>query len=147
VSMTCKQAQQSFDERIDGRLNESERAAFDEHLTACADCRREWQAYAGAWTALERQAGIEPSFGFIERTLRRLNEPEIVVRPRFWQPAFRWTVLAATVVVLSVGALVGHERLIGQRRADVYARVQQADYLEDFDVIASLDQINGGNQL
>ncbi len=145
--MSCQTIKEQFDERIDGRLNESERAAFDEHLTACADCRREWQAYADAWTALERHAGIEPSFGFIERTLRRLNEPEIVVRPRFWQPAFRWTALTATVVVLGVGAWVGHERLVEQRRADVYARVQQGDYLEDFDVIASLDQINGANKL
>ena len=144
--MSCQTIKEQFDERIDGRLSALQQTAFDEHLAACADCRREWQAYANAWAALERHAGIEPSFGFVERTLRRLDEPQ-VVRTWFWQPAFRWAALTATVVVLGVGAWVGHERLVEQRRADVYARVQQGDYLEDFDVIASLDQINGANKL
>ena len=99
-----------------------------------------------AWELLGRHRGIEPSFGFVERTLRRLDEPQ-VIRTWFWQPAFRWAALAATVMVLGVGAWVGRERIIEQRRAEIYARVQQADYLEDFDVIASLDQNNGSNEL
>ena len=145
--MSCQTIKEQFDERIDGRLNESERAAFDEHLTACVDCRREWQKYAGAWEVLERRTGIKPSFGFVERTLRRLAEPQIAVRAWFWRPAFRWAALTATVVVLGMGAWVGRERIIEQRRAEIYARVQQADYLEDFDVIAYLDQSNGSNKL
>jgi predicted anti-sigma-YlaC factor YlaD len=144
--MSCQTIKEQFDERIDGRLSASQQTAFDEHLVGCTDCRREWQAYANAWTALEHHAGIEPSFGFVERTLRRLDEPQFV-RTWFWQPTFRWAALTATVVVLGAGAWVGHERLVEQRRADVYARVQQGDYLEDFDVIASLDQINGANKL
>jgi predicted anti-sigma-YlaC factor YlaD len=145
--MSCQTIKEQFDERLDGRLSESQQAAFDEHVAGCVDCRREWQAYAGAWTTLERHAGIEPSFGFVERTLRRLAEPQVAVHAWFWRPAFRWAALAATVVVLGVGAWVGRERIIEQRRAEIYARVQQADYLEDFDVIANLDQLNGGNQL
>jgi anti-sigma factor RsiW len=144
--MSCQTIKEQFDERIDGRLRASQQTAFDEHLAGCADCRREWQAYANTWAALERHTGIEPSFGFVERTLRRLDEPQ-VVRTWFWQPSFRWAALTATVLVLGVGAWVGRERLVEQRRADVYARVQQGDYLEDFDVIASLDQINGANKL
>ena len=144
--MSCQTIKEQFDERIDSRLSALQQAAFDGHLTTCADCRREWHAYAKAWAALEQHAGIDPSFGFVERTLRRLDEPP-VSRVWFWQPAFRWAALTATMVVFGVGAWVGHERLAEQRRADVYARVQQADYLEDFDVIASLDQLNGGNKL
>lgn len=144
--MSCKAILEQFDERLDGRLSESQQALFDEHITACADCRREWQAYAGAWTTLEHHAGIEPSFGFVERTLRRLAEPPVVHR-WFWQPGFRWATLAASVFVLGVSAWVGHERLVAQRRAEIYAGVRHADYLEDFDVIASLDQLNGGNKL
>jgi len=38
-----------------------------------------WEAYAGAWRILDRDKGIEPSFGFAERTLRRLAEPQLAI--------------------------------------------------------------------
>jgi predicted anti-sigma-YlaC factor YlaD len=146
-NMSCHAVNEQFDERLDGRLDVAQQAALAAHLAGCADCRREWEAYARAWQTLERDKGIEPSFGFVERTLRRLNEPQAAGLARFWHPSFRWTALATTVVVLAVGAWVGHERMIGQMRVEVYARAQQADYLEDFDVIANLDQLKGDNHL
>ena len=145
--MSCKAIREQFDERLDGRLAPSQQAAFDAHIGACADCRSEWRAYAGAWEVIERQPGIEPSFRFVERTLRRLDERPTAARSWFWQPAVRWATLGAAVVALGVGGWVKHERMSERRRAELYARVQQADYLEDFDVIANLDQIEGGNHL
>jgi len=145
--MSCKTIRERFDERLDGRLAESQQAAFDEHVVACVDCRSEWRAYAGAWEVLEHQPGIEPSFGFVERTLRRLDERPVVSRLWFWQPTVRWAALAAAVVALGVGGLLERGRMQERKRAELYARVQQADYLEDFDVIANLDQIGGGSHL
>jgi predicted anti-sigma-YlaC factor YlaD len=145
--MNCQAIKEQFDERLDGRLTEPQQAAFDAHIAVCADCRPEWRAYAGAWEMIARQPGIEPSFGFVERTLRRLDEQPAVGRSWFWQPAVRWVTLAAAVVALSVGGWVEHGRLQERRRAELYTRVQQADYLEDFDVIANLDKIEGDNHL
>ncbi|MGA2137934.1 MAG: zf-HC2 domain-containing protein [Verrucomicrobiia bacterium] len=145
--MSCRAVTEQFDERLDGRLDEPRQTAFDAHLTGCAECRREWAAYAGAWQALDRDEGIEPSFGFAERTLRRLNEPQVAVRWWVWRPSLRWVALAATVVVLGVGGWVEHERTVARKTAETYVRIQQADYLEDFDVIANLDQLKGNNQL
>jgi len=145
--MSCQTVKERFDERLDGRLTESQQAAFDEHVAACADCRREWQAYAGAWEVMQRHTGIEPSFGFIERTLRRLDEPQPVVRPWFWRPAFRWAVLATAAIALGVGAWIKYDRMVEQRHVEIYASVQQAESLEDLDVIANLDQFQGGNKL
>jgi hypothetical protein len=145
--MNCQSIREQFDERLDGRLPESQQGAFDAHVAACANCRSEWQAYMGAWEVIERQPGIEPSFGFVERTLRRLEERPAVGRLWFWQPAVRRLTFAAAVVALSVGGWVEREQMQERRRAELYAHVQQADYLEDFDVIANLDQIGGGNHL
>ncbi len=145
--MSCKAIREQFDERLDGCLVQPQQAAFDAHVATCTDCRLEWQAHAGAWEALERQPGIEPSFGFVERTLRRLDERPAVERSWFWQPSVRWAALAAAVVALGVGGWVEHGRMQERSRAELYARVQQADYLEDFDVIANLDQIEGGRHL
>lgn len=141
--MSCQTIREQFDERLNGPLP----AAFETHLAGCVDCRREWEAYAGAWQALGCDKGIEPSFGFVERTLRRLNEPPVVGLPRFWRPSLRWASLAATIVALGAGGWIHRERVQEGKRVDVYARVQQADYLEDFDVIANLDQLQGGNHL
>jgi predicted anti-sigma-YlaC factor YlaD len=146
-NMSCKAIQEQFDERLDGRQTESQQASFDAHVVACTNCRFEWRAYAGAWEVLEHQSGIEPSFGFVERTLRRLDERPVVGRSWFWQPSVRWATLAAAVVALSVGGWVERGRMQERRRAELYAHMQQADYLEDFDVIANLDQIEGGSHL
>jgi hypothetical protein len=76
-----------------------------------------------------------------------LAEPQVAVRWWLWRPSLRWATLAATVVAVVVGGWIGHERMLGQKRAEVYARVQQADYLEDYDVIASLDKLQEENHL
>jgi hypothetical protein len=105
-----------------------------------------------AWELLGRHKGIEPSFGFVERTLRRLDEPTPVTRPVFWQPVLRWALAATVVVALGVGGWTGWQRKqqsdqVSATRVETYATAQQGDYLEDLDVIASLDQLNGEQEL
>jgi len=145
--MSCQTIREQFDLRLDGRFSGAEQVAFDAHLAGCANCRREWEAYASAWQALARDKGIEPSFGFAERTLRRLTEQPVAVHPWWWRPSIRWATLATTVVVVAVTVWVGHERMLERKRAEIYARVQEGDYLEDYDVIANLDQLKGGDRL
>jgi hypothetical protein len=98
-----------------------------------------------AWELLGRHESIEPSFGFVERTLRRLDE-EPVRQLSWWQvPVFRWASSLALLAVVTGGAFYWqHAR--ETRRAEVYAAAHQ-DSLEDYDVIASLDQLDGGNKL
>ena len=128
--MSCQTVREQFDHRLDGRLSGHEQAAFEVHLAGCADCRREWEAYASAWQVLARDEGIEP---------------RVDIRQWWWRPSIRWATLATTVVALAVTARVGHERMLNKRHAELYARVQQGEYLEDYDVIANLDQLKGGN--
>jgi predicted anti-sigma-YlaC factor YlaD len=145
--MSCQTVREQFDHRLDGRLSGPEQGAFDAHLAGCAHCRREWVAYAAAWQVLARDEGIEPSFGFAERTLRRLNEPRVDVHQWWWRPTIRWATLATTVAALAVTAWVGHDRMLARKHAELYARVQEGDYLEDYDVIANLDQLKEGGHL
>jgi hypothetical protein len=99
-----------------------------------------------AWELLGRHRSIEPSFGFVERTLRRLDETPVGSHRSFWHlPAFRWAIAASFAVVLGLGGWLTWQHVQANRGAEVYAHLQQ-DRLEDFDVIASLDQINGGNK-
>ena len=99
-----------------------------------------------AWELIGRHKAPEPSFGFAERTLRRLQEKP--ARPR-WSWAWSWA--AATAVLLcvaGVGYWQSHQQGREEAAVSVYAQTQGADYLEDFDVIASLDELKpGGNTL
>ncbi|HUK83313.1 MAG TPA: hypothetical protein VLZ12_11860 [Verrucomicrobiae bacterium] len=99
-----------------------------------------------AWELLGRHQSIEPSYGFVERTLRRLDETLVAPQQRFWHlPAFRWAMAMSFAIVLGLSAWLTWQHVQAIRGADVYAHLQQ-DRLEDFDVIASLDQIVGGNK-
>jgi len=144
--MSCQTIQEQFDQRLDGRLSAAEQAAWETHLAGCADCRREWEAYANMWQVLGRDPGLEPSFGFAERTVRRLAEQPVAVRAWWWRPSIRWMALATAVVAVALTTWVGHERSVGRRHAEIYAHVQEGDYLEDYDVIANLDQLKEGGR-
>jgi anti-sigma-K factor RskA len=109
-----------------------------------------------AWELLGRHQSVGPSFGFAERTLRRLREKPArpaSVLTAVWQPA--WRIAAAAVIAVAGVALWFQFRpatrpagdgaraiLIVEPEIETYAKVQNADYLEDFDVIASLDQLD-----
>ena len=147
--MSCRKIQSSFDERLDGRLDAVRQQEFDAHIAACAECRREWQAHAAAWQTLARHEAVEPSFGFVERTLRRLDEPETVVAPARWRlPVFRWAMLTTVVIAIGLGGRVGWRHYQGNKQAQIYVAVHEVDFFgEDFEVIASLDQLNEDNEL
>lgn len=135
--------EQQFDERLDGRMEAVRSKEFDTHLAGCADCRQAWESYRTAWQLLGRHESIEPSVGFVERTLRQMDEPSPSPVPRL---ILRWLTATCVVVVLAAGGVAVHRSVESHRRMNLYVEMQQSDQLEDFDVIASLDQLNRGGQ-
>ena len=97
-----------------------------------------------AWELLGRHQSMEPSFGFAERTLRRLHQP---AKPVFWKlPVFRWVSVASLCAIVAVVGWVRWEQAKQTQNVQVYVSAQE-DRLEDFDVVASLHELNGGSQL
>lgn len=138
-TMNCNQLRAQFGERLDGRLAKVPRETFDRHVAVCPACGPEWKAYAAAWQVLTRPEDLAPSFGFVERTLRRLDEEPAPARVWYRLPFWRWSLLgAAGAVALTVGVLLW-QRHEARRAGELYAAVQATDLVEDFDVIASLD--------
>jgi len=98
-----------------------------------------------AWELIGRHESIEPSFGFAQRTLRRLDE--IPARRIWWQlPVVRWAASLGLAGVVAVTGVVHRQRTVEAKRIEIYAVAQQ-DSLDDYDVIAALDQLNGGSKL
>jgi hypothetical protein len=98
-----------------------------------------------AWELIGRHESIEPSFGFAQRTLRRLDE--MPARRTWWQlPLVRWASSLGLAGVVAVAGAIHRQRTVEAKRIEIYAAAHQ-DSLDDYDVIAALDQLNGGNKL
>ena len=142
--MNCEKYQNEFDDRLDGRLDSVRAQAFDAHVAGCASCRQAWQAYRAVWEVVSRQSSIAPSFGFAQRTLRRLHEQ---VDRRFWQlPVFRWATVLSLLVIVSVTGVMTYRQVETAQSVAAYTAAHH-DHLEDFDVIVALDSLNGDPEL
>jgi anti-sigma factor RsiW len=142
-TINCIQLRTQFDDRLDGRLDEPQRESFDRHVAVCAACATEWRAYAASWDVLTRPEGIEPSFGFVERTMRRLEEQSEPIHAGWLLPVWRWAILGSAAAVMLVSGWMLWQRAETQHAGELYAAVNATDFVEDFDVIASLDLIQG----
>lgn len=120
--MKCQDAQQALDARLIGTLSRDDADALDAHLTSCQDCRVA-EAEARRLQADLRLLGSEgPSPRTWERVSARLDaDPEFqragaeaVERDaRLRRVDWRWVALAATLIVVVAGSLVGLRRSLG----------------------------------
>ena len=139
--MNCQKYKNQFDDRLDGRLDAACAQAFDAHTVGCPACRSAWQQYRAVWDIVNQQRGVTPSFGFAQRTLRRLQAVPETVAVRFWQlPVFRWATAVSLLMVIGLSGVLIHQRVENRQRVEAYAAAHH-DRLEDFDVIASLDVV------
>ena len=140
----CGKIREQFNDRLDRRLDAAQTSFCDAHLASCQACRQEWETLTRMWDVIGKQRAIEPSFGFSQRTLRQLHETP----PSFWhRPVLRWATVAALFAVVVGGGMFvryHHEQTVLQLAA--YQAAEQGR-LEDFDVIACLDQLEVENQL
>ena len=98
-----------------------------------------------AWELIGRHESIEPSFGFAQRTLRRLDE--LPARQTWWRlPLTRWVASLGLAGIVAVVGVIHWEQTRDAKRVEIYVASHQ-DSLADYDVIANLDQLDGGNKL
>jgi len=142
--MNCQRCQNEFDDRLDGRLDPARALEFDAHTAGCPSCWPAWQAYRRMWEVVSQQPSVVPSFGFAQRTLRRLHEQ---AERQFWQlPVFRWATAMSLLIVVGVTGVMVYRQAETSQRVATYAAAQH-DRLEDFDVIVALDSLKGETEL
>lgn len=142
--MNCQECQNEFDDRLDGRLEPAHAQVFDAHTAGCHACRQAWQAYRAVWAVVGRQPSVAPSFGFAQRTVRRLHEQ---TAQRFWQlPVFRWATAVSLLAIVSLTGVMTCRQMEASRRVAAYADAHH-DRLDDFDVIVALDSLDGEAEL
>lgn len=88
---------------LDGELKDADRAALEEHLASCPECRRVYEAFQAIGENFP--AETEPPANFTEGTMYLIRQE--AARPTGWKRFFgnygRWTGVAAAAVVLLLG--------------------------------------------
>jgi anti-sigma factor RsiW len=124
---------------LDGALPPAARVAVESHLAGCAACRAERSRLSGALAALSRlPAAPGPSPHFTTRLAARLAD-----QPRRGLlgllAAWRWR-LALPAGGLAAAALAGL-LVIRQQRGLELAAAAQLDLLQEYETIASVDDV------
>lgn len=122
--MTCEEIRELFSARVDDALSPGERARLAVHLSACAECTREWERFAGTVGMVRAAAPARAPAGFVDRVL--------AARPRPWYRRLArslftpWPVklpLEAAAVVLVAGLAI----MVFQRSPELPASIPAPD--------------------
>jgi anti-sigma factor RsiW len=143
--------------RVTGRLDPAAADAVDDHVAACAECRRrvaEVEAVCAHLPAFE----VEPSPTFDARLRARIDDLDEAAVP-WWRRAFAWALLPAAatvtcVVLLVVGAptreppavlevSAAPELLADLELLEELDAVELVDVVDDLDAIRSLPEEEG----
>jgi len=126
---------------LDGALPERRRAEVERHLAACPTCRAERDRLAAALSMLGAlPAPPEPSPWFATRLEARLAEepppaPGLLSRLARW----RWR-LAVPATALAAAAAVTL-LVVRQQRVDEETLARSLDLMENYEVVASLGDV------
>lgn len=115
--MNCENAQQNIVLAQYGELPDELQHQLEQHLSLCADCRREWNAMRALGEELAHHPVLEPSPNLLAASRMRLDEALDAMPPRslmqqFWANTFRWLgymqgAPALTVLLVGIGFLGG----------------------------------------
>jgi hypothetical protein len=91
----------------------------------------------------------EPSAGFADRVIDRLNHPHLVPKPTFFHlPALRWAIAAILLLTVALGGYREHQRRVAGERARqqvlLALRITSSTLHAVHDKVVSGDSSGGG---
>jgi anti-sigma factor RsiW len=107
--MNCKKVRRKLVAYLDGELREKEALSVKEHLTKCAECKKEADLLEKSFYLLTSPERIEPSEDFVDNLRERihsLEESKSSPQP-FLGRLSRLALPAAVAAALTIGVFVG----------------------------------------
>lgn len=102
-----------LEEYLSGDLGRTARQALEQHLTACAECRRAWELFRASAEELHtlrppQNIDVEPAPGFYARVMEQIEqEREVPFWSMLLDPGFgRRVVFACLMLLALLGAYV-----------------------------------------
>ena len=108
IYMNCNRCQILLEQLLDGQLDAAMEAEVLAHVECCVSCAHWRRDLQRVWELLDAEKSLEPSPGFVVRTIRRavtVNESPTLLLPRriFWPaPRRLWAMASAGAMVLVV---------------------------------------------
>ncbi len=131
--MKCRECQQQFEAALSRSADAPERAAVESHVRECPQCALAFAQARQVWELLGQTRTCQPSHGFADRVLRRLDAAPEAREPWWmrWSPSVRWAAVAAALVLLAgvtAVSLVQRERAAQRMQAQLD---QKVDHFKD----------------
>lgn len=129
---------------LDGALDPARRAEVESHLRSCPECGAERDRLAAALSALQTlPAPPPPSPAFEARFWARLAREGD--RPRGALARLRWRVLAPVAGAAAAAAVVAV--VVARQRADEAAMARNLELLDQYEMVASLGDVSGAEDV
>jgi predicted anti-sigma-YlaC factor YlaD len=106
MNSTCKKIRKRLSAFSDGELKPGKRSAVERHLSACPDCRREFEAASRAWSLLDGFETVESRENFEAEFWRIIGESGIR-RPLWLRVVKALPVSALAFLCLVLGIVSG----------------------------------------
>jgi len=105
--MDCRRAQPLLSAYLDDSLSDQRTHAVRDHLTDCADCRADLHALMRTARTLQFGRGLEPSAGFVERTVLAARRESLRRRYEWQQLGLRVALATAMVLMVLLSGMPG----------------------------------------
>lgn len=138
----CQRFRNLCEKRDCSDLSAAEQQFLDSHRSACARCAKEEYQFSLALDLL-RDSSLEtdPSPGFDERLMRRMQVQHIKGSVRYWTPVFLGAAVASLVVLAAVQVVSASSSLptihFGGNRAPEARRIETSSNLPNIEFSAS----------
>ncbi|MDH3975177.1 MAG: zf-HC2 domain-containing protein [Deltaproteobacteria bacterium] len=139
--MDCKKAAKMIVHNLEGSLDEKSRLALNKHLSGCESCRKEFEAFSGAWEKLALIEDIDPSTDFINRLDEKIKKKK---RKPFFTLFPAKTALATIVLSCAVAlfTMTGNKEMRMMETAMLEYDIEMIDNIELLMVIDDMDELD-----
>ncbi|MBN1871238.1 MAG: hypothetical protein JW800_01550 [Candidatus Omnitrophica bacterium] len=143
-----------FSSYIDKELTKHEEDIFNRHISSCQECRKSLREYEKSWEMLSAWGGISPSPGYESRFWTRLTtEPKLrekfygkvmdIIRPK--RLVYVFTTALLLFLLINAGMYKYNE--LQARNMLINLDEEEWGMLEDYDLLAHLDTLNGTEKI
>ena len=152
--MDCKRIKKMMSEYIDGELKEADIIGVKEHLKSCKKCAEYLSEYQRSWDLLKIWQDVSPLPGFeslfwtrltSRRSLREkvLEKIRIILAPK--RIAYGFATALLVFVLINFSIYKTDE--LRARSVIMNFSEDEWDMIEDYELIANLDALNGSGNM
>lgn len=158
--MICEKMKNQFSEYLDETLSVEQKAAFEQHLSECSNCRKEFDELLDSWEILDEYQVPQISPDFTDAVIQKAEQRQKISEKtkslfdRFldtfaikfaFVPAF-----ASLLIILGIGyylitgaptGIVDKPQISNTQKAEIVRNVQDEEIIRNLEIYENLDML------